>query len=113
MWISRYLADNSFSSPRASVGEVSSSGKRVSVSASREHRSLPVAAPYGIIYVPPVGESSVVLPTDSGDVLVGVVGNYPAELEQGELMLRSSGGASIVLKNDGRVLINGREVGND
>ena len=31
-------------------------------------------------------------------------------LSEGEVMLRSSGGASIVLKNDGTVLINGRVI---
>jgi len=31
-------------------------------------------------------------------------------LQEGEVKLSSAGGASIVLKNDGRVLINGREV---
>ena len=33
-----------------------------------------------------------------------------AELEPGELMLYSSGGANIVLKNDGQVLINGTSI---
>ena len=32
------------------------------------------------------------------------------ELDEGEVMLSSKGGASIVLKNDGRVLINGKAV---
>ena len=110
MWISRYLTENSFASDPASVGEIRSAGKNVSVSASREHRGLPVAVPYGIIYVPPIGSDSLVLPTDSGDICLGVVRRPDDGLEQGELMLYSSGGASIVLKNDGRVLINGRAV---
>jgi phage gp45-like len=92
------------------VGEVRASGRGVSVSAASEHRSLPAAAPYGIAYVPPVGESALVLPTEAGNVYLGVIAAPAADLEQGELMLYSAGGASIVLKNDGRVLINGRAV---
>ena len=53
-----------------------------------------------------------VLPLDDGEVSLGVLGQEQT-LSEGELMLYSKGGASIVLKNDGRVLINGREYGND
>ena len=110
MWITRYVTGNSFGNQRPSVGEVRSAGAKVSVSATAEHLSIPTAAPYGVAYVPPIGAGAVVLPTDGGDLCVGVVGAPTAGLEQGELMLYSAGGASIVLKNDGRVLINGRAV---
>ncbi len=86
MWISGYVTGNSFSKDSPSVGVVRASGSgKVSVSATNEHLAVPVALPYGIAYAPPVGSQSVVLPY-------------------------SAGGASIVLKNDGRVLINGRAV---
>ena len=110
MWISRYVTGNSFAAGRPAVGEVRSAGDRVSVSASEECHSLPVIAPYGIAYVPPVGASSLVVPCDTGSVCLGVVTAPLEDLEQGELMLYSSGGARIVLKNDGRVLVNGRSV---
>jgi len=110
MWISGYITGNSFRASAPSVGEVSSSGNRVSVSSTAEHRAIDTAAPGGIAYVPRLGDSSVVLPTESGDVCIGVIAPLPQPLEPGELMLYSAGGASIVLKNDGRVLINGRAV---
>ena len=110
MWISRYMTANSFSDERPSVGEVRATGEKVSVSAASEHLTMPMAAPYGISYVPPLGVNSVILPTAAGDVCVGVIADAGSELAAGELMLRSKGGASIVLKNDGRVLINGRAV---
>lgn len=110
MWISRYVTGNSFGMDGASVGKVSSVGSKVSVSASNDHMSVPTAAPYGIAYVPPIGSRSLVLPTDSGAVCMGVIGAPDEGLEQGEVMLYSAGGARIVLKNDGRVLINGRAV---
>lgn len=111
MWISRYVTDNSFSADKPTVGEVrSASQQRVTVSATSEHYGLPLLAPCGIAYVPRRGDSSLVIPTEAGDVCAGVISSPDGDLEPGELMLYSSGGASIVLKNDGRVLINGRSV---
>ncbi len=111
MWISRYVTENSFSKDSASVGVVRASGKdKVTVSATNEHLALPVALPYGIAYTPPQGTQSVVLPTEAGNVCIGVLGGASDDLKPGELMLYSDGGASIVLKNDGRVLINGKAV---
>ena len=49
------------------------------------------------------------LPLEDGEVCLGVIGSADG-LEEGEIMLRSKGGASLVLKNDGRVLVNGREL---
>ena len=110
MWLSRYVTGNSFGGDSPSMGKVSAAGAKVSVSASNDHRSVPTVVPYGVAYVPPIGSSSLVLPTDDGAVCLGVIGAPAAQLEQGEVMLYSAGGASIVLKNDGRVLINGRTV---
>lgn len=110
MWISRYVTGNSFAAESPSVGEVRSAGAKVSVSAATDHLGVPTAAPYGVAYVPPLGARSLVIPSDGGGICLGVIGAPTEELEQGELMLYSSGGASIVLKNDGRVLINGRAV---
>ena len=101
MWISRYVTGNSFAKDSPSVGVVrASDSDKVTVSATNEHLSLPVAVPYGIA----------VLPTEAGGVCLGVIAEAPDRLQPGELMLYSAGGASIVLKNDGRVLINGRAV---
>ena len=61
--------------------------------------------------MPPAGESAVVLPLSDGEVELGVL-SRAVGLDEGELMLYSKGGASIVLKNDGRVIINGQEYGN-
>ena len=110
MWISRYVTGNSLGRESAGVGEVRSAGTKLSVSGSDDRADVMTAAPYGIAYVPPVGTRTLVMPTDGGAVCMGVIGAPDVRLEQGELMLYSSGGARIVLKNDGRVLINGRAV---
>ncbi|MEE0931361.1 MAG: hypothetical protein UIM53_10200 [Acutalibacteraceae bacterium] len=67
-----------------------------------------MVAPYGVAFVVPNGEKTVMLPVGNTTVCLGTV-QQAKNLQQGEVMLYSSGGASVVLKNDGRVLINGKE----
>lgn len=111
MWLLDYVTKNSFSKSDASVGDVTkSSGGSVAVNASLEHRDVPIIAPFGVVYNPPLNEKSVVLPTENYAACIGVVAPN-VDLEPGEVMLYSKGGASIVLKNTGEVLINGKVYG--
>lgn len=111
MWMNEYMSGRSFRKEGAAAGEVRAAAKgSVSVSATSDYRGVPTAAPAGIAYVPAVGSQAIVAPCESGAVCLGVIADLPESLEPGELMLYSAGGARIVLKNDGRVLINGREV---
>ena len=105
MWLLRYITNHSLSAPGAVRGDF----RGGSVDAAGEHKDLSLCAPYGFFSLPPEGESAVVLPLEDGEVCLGVVGSADG-LEEGEIMLRSKGGASLVLKNDGRVLVNGREL---
>ena len=110
MWLMNYITKNSISSPNAVKGSVNrNDSDGTAVVSSGEHKRLKSCFPYGIISVPPRGERAVVLPLDDGEVGLGVIAAN-SSLEEGELMLYSKGGASIVLKNDGRVLVNGREL---
>ncbi|MEE0913798.1 MAG: hypothetical protein U0L76_04335 [Ruminococcus sp.] len=110
MWLMNYITQNSMTAPSAVKGNVNKNDKDgIAVVSSGEHKKLKSCFPYGIISVPPTGERAIVLPLDDGEVGLGVIATN-AELLEGELMLYSKGGASIVLKNDGRVLINGQEV---
>lgn len=109
MWLMNYITKNSITAPKAEKGGVKSSGNTVSVDSSEEHRGIKCCVPYGFASVVPVGESAVVLPLANGEVSLGVLAKN-VELDEGEVMLSSKGGASIVLKNDGRVLINGKAV---
>jgi phage gp45-like len=101
------MTNNSHEPPNAVKGNVYENG--TSVTASGEYRSLRACMPYGIASIPPKNECAVVLPLEDGEVSLGVLADTDG-LQEGELMLSSAGGASIVLKNDGRVLINGREI---
>lgn len=112
MWLMSYITKNSISSPNPVKGSVSSvQTDGISVLSGEEHKQLKTCLPYGVVSVPPTGERAVVLPLDDGEVNIGVLQNSVA-LEEGELMLFSKGGASIVLKNDGNVYINGEVYSN-
>lgn len=109
MWLLDYITKNSLKEAKSAKGDVTfSDADSVCVNSSLEHRNVPVVAPYGIYYNPPVGQQSVVLPVDGAFVSLGVVSNGTQSLSEGELKLCSKGGAEIVLKNDGTVLINGK-----
>ncbi len=111
MWLTTLITKQK-NGKSASTGSItaSESGK-VEVDTSRLHRNVPVVAPYGVYYVPAIGSEGVLLPTESGQALVGVLSTLGEDLKPGELMLRSAGGATLVLKNNGAVVINGTEFG--
>ena len=110
MWMNEYIAGRSLEKEESSLGEIRSTYEgRVGVASTRDYKRLPLVAPAGIAYVPAPGLQTVVVQSSGGAVCAGVITAPIEELEEGELMLYSAGGASIVLKNDGKVLINGRE----
>ncbi|MCH5297366.1 MAG: phage baseplate assembly protein [Ruminococcus sp.] len=109
MWLTGYITKNSMSTKNAVKGNVSNAkSNRISVESSCEHKQIRTCTPYGMVSVPPVGESAVVLPLEDGELSLGVIAKSH-NLAEGEVMLFSKGGASIVLKNNGKVLINGKE----
>ena len=111
MWINEYMTGRSFGANAAAAGEIRATGNgNVAVSSTRDYGAVPLIAPAGIAYAPPAGSSTMVIDGAGGAVCLGVIVPAQADLEPGELMLYSAGGASIVLKNNGKVLINGREV---
>ena len=108
LWLSDYVTKNSIRKNNPSIGSVTACDvKTVAVDAAQEFRDMPIVAPFGIAYNPPKNEQSVVLPIDNGCASIGVV-SQSKNLSPGEIMLFSSGGASIVLKNNGDVIINGK-----
>ncbi len=108
MWLMNYITKNSITAPNAVKGNVNQSKGSIDVTSSGEHKKLKFCYPYGVVSVPPIGEEAIVLPTDDSEVGLGVIAKTEG-LSEGEVMLYSKGGASIVLKNDGRVIINGKE----
>lgn len=111
MWITDFITKNSFQNDSASVGEIAAANtENAGVLSTTDRFNVKRLSPYGVAYVPPKGEKTVVMPTDGGGVMVGIISNAKT-LEEGEVMLYSSGGATLVLKNDGRILANGKEIG--
>lgn len=107
MWLSKQISNACKLIKNTRIGEVTSThDDTVTVQTSEEHREIKVAAPFGVISIPPTGAKAVVTLTEQGFIYTGVL-NQASDLEPGELMLYSSGGANIVLKNNGQVLING------
>ena len=110
MWLSRELSLSSKEKSETSIGEtIGTDGSKIYIQSHQEYRDVPMIAPFGIAYNPPLNSEAVVLPTDKGNVCPGVICSNK-NLKPGELMLYSSGGASIVLKDNGDVLINGKKV---
>lgn len=108
MWLINYVTKNSISNPKSEKGNIKSyADGKVQVNASSDFKQLPIVAPYGIAYVPPVGCQTVVMPVYGGEMCLGTVDKKELALEPGEVMLYSSGGATLELKNDGFVYING------
>ncbi len=110
MWLMGYITNNSINSPSAVKGNVNRNDvSEFAVNSSGEHKNLETCFPYGLVSVAPKGEKAVVLPLSDGEVGLGIIAKKQG-LEEGEVMLYSKGGASIVLKNNGKVLINGEEI---
>lgn len=110
MWLLKNMAQNSKKEKNADRGEITLPGQTVvNISASGEHTGVPLCAPCGIAYVPAQGEQAVILPIGNGGVCIGAPVREKG-LSPGEIMLYSAGGATLVLKNDGTILANGRDI---
>ncbi|MGN0537252.1 MAG: hypothetical protein ACI4M3_04680 [Acutalibacteraceae bacterium] len=111
MWWTQNLTENRQKEYNSELTEISDNGTAALSGYGKDGcGEYHMAAPSGIAYAPPKGEQAVVVSTEAGTVCLGVLHENTERLEEGELMLYSAGGAVILLKNDGRVLINGREV---
>lgn len=107
MWLSKQLSNACKLIKNIKIGKVTSADNNtVTVQSDQEYRQIKNAAPFGIASIPPVGSKAVISPTNNGFIYTGTF-NQTQNLEPGELMLYSSGGANIILKNNGDVLING------
>lgn len=87
-------------------------GGVVNAAGAEMFRSVPVFAPYGMCGVPPEGETALFLPLDGGAACVGVLCGGQG-LAAGEAALYSAGGARLVLKNNGDIVLNGLTVTRD
>jgi len=111
MWIGKQLAAaarlRQEENAGAEVGVTTIGGVSAAVLSRGEERNLPVFAPLGVAWAPRAGDAVLVLKGGSerseACVAAAEVKNVPEDLQPGELYLHSAGGASIRLRNDGRI----------
>lgn len=105
MWMSKCLSERQKSST-PEKGKVTLSSGQLEAGSTLMSRGIESYAPYGYQSNPPVGESVMIIPSNSGQALVGTLCKAES-LETGEVRLSSLGGAVILLKNDGSIVLNG------
>lgn len=105
MWLSRRFNKENTVVAEAAVVTSAKSGKTEAV-ASRCLKEIGSYAPYGYSSYAPSGQEILLINNGNEIAGAGVKMNGSSTLECGEIELRSLGGASICLKNDGSILIN-------
>ena len=109
MRLSRILGESK-TVQRAEKGEVTlSSDENWEVNASRAERNIKAYLPYGYSAAAPVGTEVLLLPAADSTVALGAR-CVTEGLEAGEIKICSKGGASVLLKNDGTIVLNNRLV---
>lgn len=107
MWISQKMGALEQSGAQTQLGEVTNNTGGLTVQAAGQYNNIPIASPWGITYLPPKGTQVLVLESSEMTLCTGAVMDTTG-IAEGELMLTSSGGALIHLKNNGEVVINGQ-----
>lgn len=108
MWVSKEITESNKKNFDLKIGKVTQTSRHnVCVEDNTEYRDLPLVCPYGFVSIPMLGSSAIIAPNSSNFLYFGTKVNNIDDLNPGEVGLYSHGGASVVLKNDGRVLING------
>ena len=110
MWLSKKLRRENENNTPADLGVTTIGGRAAGVYARGERRDLQLCMPRGLVWQPCRGDHVVVLKGGNGGEEAYVLGVQTAaakSLEDGEILLYSKG-ASIHLKNDGRIELEGQ-----
>ncbi len=89
---------------------LASADRRIAAASSNGTQQFAIITPKGLDYVPQMDDDSIVIPTEKGKMCLGIrrVENL-YNILPGEMALYSLNDAcSIILKNDGRILVSGR-----
>lgn len=110
MWLSRQIKP-SVPTADADLGTTTISGDSVGVLTRGEVRSLPVYGPGGYIWLPENGAAVLVIKGGPGGEEQCVTGTrqvaVPKDMEPGEVYLYGPDGASIYLRKNGRIEVQG------
>ena len=107
MWLAKQMAARTGGAESVTAGHVTAAQGTLTVSADGEYRDVSVYAPSGIAARPKIGDQVLLIEMDGEKQMAGAKCDMEGLLP-GELRLRSAGGAEIVLKNNGQVVINGQ-----
>lgn len=105
MWMSKRIVATS-EKEVAEKGKVTLSDNQLEVGATVTRRNIDSYAPYGYKSVPPVDEDVIMLESNDGAVVLGAL-SKDEDIESGEVKISSLGGAYIILKNNGDIVLNG------
>ncbi|WP_273431771.1 hypothetical protein [Eubacterium coprostanoligenes] len=105
MWMSKRIVATS-EKEVAEKGKVTLSENQLEAGATVTRRNIDSYAPYGYKSVPPVDEDVIMLESNDGAVVLGAL-SKDEDIESGEVKISSLGGAYIILKNNGDIVLNG------
>lgn len=105
MWMSKNIAKVA-SNDMPEKGVVTLSDREIEAGSTVTRRNIDAYSPYGYSAIPPVNNEVMLLPSNDGVVMLGTLMNTD-NLESGEVKISSLGGATIILKNDGTISLNG------
>ncbi len=109
MWMARKIMASRPGEGTLQLGTVTRTGESwVAVQGEGDYYDIPLSAPWGMASMPPEGSQAMLIPGgQEGGVCLGTVMQADG-LQPGEIRMRSSGGAEILLRNNGDVVINGQ-----
>lgn len=111
MWISKKLAESNqqTSGDVTEIGNLSiTTDEVIAAISSCEKRGITFYSPLGIEFFPSEGQKVLLISCGSNTVCAGVEMQKSSGLAPGEIRLFSQGGASILMKNDGSIRLNGK-----
>ncbi|MBR5773838.1 MAG: hypothetical protein IKY44_03200 [Clostridia bacterium] len=111
MWISKKLAEsnNQALESNTEIGNLSiTTDELIAAISSCEKRGISFYTPPGIEFYPSEGQRVLLISCGNQTVCAGVEMQKSSTLRSGEIRLFSQGGASIVLKNNGSIVLNGK-----
>lgn len=112
MWLTKNIEQQTRRQRSAEDARITAADKsHIDANGTKLHSSLPCLAPFGIASIMPSGSQAVIIPVGTGSAALGIVQSTSEELEAGEIMLYSAGGARLVLKNNGSIIANGKVIG--
>lgn len=106
MWISRMIASKLIDEKAEKGRVITNNDGQMEAGSTLFSKNISEYAPYGYQVSVPTGEEVIIVNSTDGQIALGTKNIPSNQLENGEIKISSKGGANIILKNDGSVVIN-------